>query len=66
MKFAEPDYVVKAQLTSNDPRYGSLWGMEKIRVQEAWNLATGGVGGNDPTVCVIDTGVDGSHPDLKG
>jgi uncharacterized protein YjdB len=46
--------------TPNDPRYGELWGLKKIRADEAWDTTTG-----DATVsiAVIDTGIAG-HPDL--
>ena len=61
--YAEPDYVVHASLTPNDPSYGNLWGMTNIKAATAWNTTTG-----DGTlmVAVIDTGIDRSHPDLQG
>lgn len=46
----------------NDPYYrdGSLWGLNKTNCGSAWDITKG-----DPiTVAVIDSGVDGNHPDL--
>jgi serine protease len=70
--FAEPDYRVTADATTNDPRLGSLWGLNNsgqsggtadadIDAPEAWNTTTGS--GNF-VVGVIDSGVDYRHPDL--
>ena len=69
--YAEPDYVVYAVATPNDPRYTELWGMNNtgqtggtpdadIDAPEAWNTGTG----NNVLVAVIDTGVDYNHEDL--
>lgn len=59
---AEPDYAYTISETRpNDPRYGSLWGMEKIGMPRVWDstVGTGGV-----VVAVFDTGMDLTHPDL--
>jgi subtilisin family serine protease len=74
--FAEPDYIVHAQVTPNDPSFGELWGMNNtgqtvngdpgtagadIDAPEAWDIFIG-----DPNFIIdsIDTGVNYLHPDL--
>ena len=70
--YAEPDYIVRANLAPNDPDYSKLWGMKNtgqsggsagadISAEEAWDMTTGS---RDVIVGVIDTGVDYTHPDL--
>jgi thermitase len=56
----EPDYVVYADMTPNDPRYGDQWGPGKIQAPDAWDRVGGASG---IRVAVLDTGV-GNHPDL--
>jgi subtilisin family serine protease len=60
--YAEPNYLVTAYETPNDPRYGELWGMPKIGAPSAWDRTTGSA---DVLVAVIDTGLDYTHPDLR-
>lgn len=38
------------------------WGLDVVRAEEAWPYATG----EGIIVAVVDTGVDGTHPDLQG
>ena len=45
----------------NDPRFGELWGMDKIEAPAAWDAH---VGSGEIIVGVIDSGVDFNHPDL--
>ena len=47
----------------NDPKWGKLWGLQKIGAANAWDVTTGSA---DVVVGVIDTGVDYTHEDLRG
>lgn len=58
---AEPNHIVYAFETPNDPSFGSLWGMDRINATGAWDVATQATG---IVVGVIDTGIDIDHPDL--
>jgi subtilisin family serine protease len=72
--YAEPDYIVHADVLSNDPLYtsGQMWGMEGdssspanqygSQAAEAW--AAGYTGSTNIAVGDIDTGIDYTHPDL--
>jgi subtilisin family serine protease len=73
--YAEPNYIVQATTTPNDPLYPQLWGLSNTGL----NLGSGGVAGADISaeaawgittgsasivVGVVDTGIDYTHPDL--
>ncbi len=62
--YAEPNYILHADLTPNDPRFLSneLYGLNKIGASSAWNNTTGS---NAVVVGVIDEGIDRVHPDLQ-
>lgn len=47
--------------SSNDPYYGSQWHLSKTGAASAWPTTTG----SGVTIAILDTGVDGSHADLK-
>src|SRR5439155_7881105 len=72
VEYAEPNYIVSALVSPNDPSFSSLWGLlntgqsggtpgADIDATRAWDLTTGS---NSVVVGVIDTGVDYTHPDL--
>ena len=72
IKYAEPDYIVKASVIPDDTRFDEMWGLNNtgqtggtedvdIDAPEAWEISTGD---SDIVVGVIDSGVDHTHPDL--
>ncbi|MCK5282178.1 MAG: S8 family serine peptidase, partial [Nanoarchaeota archaeon] len=72
VEYAEPNYIVEAILTPNDPDFSNLYGLHNtgqtggkadadIDAPEAWGLQTGS---SNVIVAVIDTGVDYTHEDL--
>jgi subtilisin family serine protease len=52
------DFIAKETLLD----LGYQWGVQKIRAPAAWTFGTGS---RDIVVCVIDTGVNYLHPDLR-
>jgi thermitase len=68
VQYAEPNLILKVDAVPNDPRFGELYGMDKIDAPEGWDAAglgafpaTGGV-----KIGIVDTGIDQTHPDLSG
>lgn len=60
IKFAELDRLVKPNFVSNDPYMGSEWHLNKVGATTAWDTTQGaGV-----IIAILDSGVDGAHPDL--
>ena len=62
IEYAEKDMLVDLSFTPNDPSYGSQWFLPKIQAPIAWDSTAG----ENITVAVLDTGVQGDHPDLVG
>jgi len=73
VEFVEPDYLVKAVKTPNDPNFVQQYGMNNngqtggaidadIDAVEAWDVFTGN--SEEIIIGVIDSGVDYLHPDL--
>ena len=76
--YAEPNYIVYADSTPGDPRFGELWGLlnvgqaingvngtpgADIGASRAWDSAQGS---RNTVVGIVDTGIDYSHPDVAG
>ena len=60
--YAEPNYILHADRTPNDPDFGSLYGLTKIGAPAAWDSTTGS---SSVVVGVIDQGIDINHQDLQ-
>jgi thermitase len=65
VEFAELDRLLPVEQTiPNDPFYldPNAWALQKINAPDAWTINTG-----SPSIiiAILDTGVDGSHPDLS-
>jgi len=79
VEYAEPNYVVSADYTPDDPKFSNQWGLNNtgqnikgsagkkdadIDAPEAWNVEKGT--SNGVTVAVIDSGIDFNHPEFQG
>lgn len=65
VRSADPNYVVKAQKTPNDPYYGLQWHYPLINLPQAWDVTTGTPSSGSVVVAVVDTGVLLAHTDLS-
>lgn len=74
VEFAEPNYIVRAASTPNDPLFTHLWGLHNsgqtggvtgadISAEDAWDVTTGS---ESVVIAVVDSGIDYNHPDLSG
>ena len=62
-EYVERDfYAHTASVTPNDPDFGSQWHLATIAAPAAWAVTTGAA---SVVVAVVDSGVDGTHPDLS-
>lgn len=61
VRWAEHDGYVSTMHVPNDPMYGSQWGYPVINAPQAWDTQQGS---HDVSVAILDTGTEGSHPDL--
>jgi subtilisin family serine protease len=64
VKYAEPNYILRAALVPNDSLYGDkqAWYYDLIDAPAGWDIERG-----EPSVivAVLDTGIELEHPDLK-
>jgi thermitase len=79
VRYAEPNYILRAQATPNDPLFSQLYGLHNtgqtggsadadIDAPEGWDAA--GLGGfpagGGVKIGIVDTGIDQTHPELSG
>lgn len=60
---AVPNRVYRPSRVPSDPFLGSQYALSRIEAYGAWEYGTGLPG--PVTVAMIDTGIDGTHPELK-
>lgn len=61
--YAGPDYKITiASNMPNDTLWPSQWSIDSLQLEQAWDIS---VGTSNVLVGVMDTGIDGSHPDLQ-
>ena len=62
--YAGPDYKMTiCATTANDTHYNDQWAINMIQLPQAWDITTGS---STVKVAVLDSGIDGNHPDLVG
>ena len=61
---AEPNYILKADVNPNDPRFNEQYALPLIGAPQAWDTRTGSIGTGKVVIGVIDQGIDFNHPDL--
>lgn len=60
--YVEPDVAMRAQVTPNDPRYGTQYGPAMMGLPAAWDAV--GYGSPAVKVAVIDSGIRRTHEDF--
>lgn len=59
--YVEPDQVVHALGTPNDPMYPNQWNLHKIQAANAFDYT---MGSSSVIIAIVDTGVELTHEDL--
>src|SRR2546422_3645622 len=63
VRYAEPNYVYHLFLTPSDPFFSKQWGPQKIGAPAAWDITAGSP---NSVVAVLDSALDGTHPEFSG
>lgn len=69
IEIAEPNYLYELDKFPNDSVFGpnkdknNWYGLSYIKAPDAWDYTTGS---QSVVVGIVDSGIDGTHPDLKG
>ena len=63
--YAEPNYILKADVTPNDPKFNQQYALALIGAPQAWDTRTGSTGAGRVVIGVIDQGIDFNHQDLN-
>ena len=63
VRWAEPNYRMRAFLQPSDSAYRLQWHYPLVSLPAAWDITTGDPG---VTVAVVDTGILSGHPDFAG
>jgi thermitase len=79
VSYAEPNFILKATATPNDPLYSQLYGLNNtgqtggrpdadIDAPEGWDAAGLGAfpAAGGARIGIVDTGIDQTHPELSG
>jgi thermitase len=62
--YGQPNYLYHATLTPNDPEFsGRQYCHQRMSSEKAWDVTTGN---GSVIVAIVDTGVDGTHPEFSG
>lgn len=62
VQYADPNGIVQALYTPNDPLWNEQWGPKKIEADKAYDIYQGD---SSTIIAILDTGVDFDHEDLK-
>ncbi|WP_423225167.1 S8 family serine peptidase [Candidatus Amarolinea aalborgensis] len=66
VRYAEPNYVAKIDLTPTDPDYSDVskvYAPQMINAEPGWNVT---IGSPNMIVAVLDTGISMTHPEFSG
>ena len=61
VEYAEPNHMLKAFYTPNDPFFTYQYGPQKVQAPDAWDVTTSN---GNIKIAIIDTGVQLNHPEL--